>query len=85
MGFSNTAGLELLGWFELLSKEALAEPNAGGGICAETLALKFCQGDVDCPRGFTCYENIFYSRDPPIEVNACFGECDYYVGQGYLP
>ncbi|MBM75220.1 MAG: hypothetical protein CMK59_07450 [Proteobacteria bacterium] len=61
------------------------DPNAGGGVCAESLALKFCESDPDCPRGFTCYQNIFYSQDPENQVNACIGECDYYVEQGYLP
>ena len=51
-----------------------SNPNSEAGVCAKTRALKYCERDSECPRGFTCYDNI-----------VCWGDCDYYAQEGYLP
>lgn len=41
------------------------------------------QGTEACPRGFTCYDNI-YDPSAGIEVSACIGACEFYKQNGYL-
>jgi len=47
------------------------------------LALCNPNAAVDsCARGFTCVEEIY--GDPSFSVDACIGDCTFYIDNGYL-
>jgi len=51
------------------------------GVCIHSYAFFRCSEDVDCPRGFHCKQDI-YANDSDVHV--CWGDCNYYIEQGWL-
>lgn len=51
------------------------------GVCIHSYAFFRCTVDVDCPRGFHCAQDI-YAND--TDVHVCWGDCNYYLSQGWL-
>lgn len=51
------------------------------GVCIYSYAFFRCDVDTDCPRGFSCAQDI-YANDSDIHV--CWGDCNVYISQGWL-
>ena len=51
------------------------------GVCIHSYAFFRCTLDEDCPRGFSCAQDI-YANDSDIHV--CWGDCNLYRSQGWL-
>ena len=51
------------------------------GVCIYSYAFFRCDVDTDCPRGFSCAQDI-YANDS--EIHVCWGDCNMYISQGWL-
>ena len=51
------------------------------GVCIYSYAFFRCDVDTDCPRGFSCAQDI-YANDS--EIHVCWGDCNVYISQGWL-
>ena len=51
------------------------------GVCIYSYSFFRCDIDTDCPRGFSCAQDI-YANDS--EIHVCWGDCNVYISQGWL-
>lgn len=51
------------------------------GVCIYSYAFFRCDTDSDCPRGFSCAQDIYANES---EINVCWGDCRLYLEQGWL-
>ena len=57
-----------------------------GGVCASVFKFKTCNPNDEqpCPRGFSCYEDVYNDpyQQPPI--NVCISDCEFLIRNGLL-
>lgn len=49
--------------------------EAGEGFCVELFAFSYCESNDDCPRGFSCWRDIYGEGSG---VSVCEADCNGY-------
>jgi hypothetical protein len=67
---------------QFLAAQSMFDFTPQPGTCFESMKTNYCSsGEESCPRGFSCVELTY--TDGSSSDAVCYGDCSYYIDNGY--